>query len=79
MGEPVVLAAASSLNQDALAMVFDEYMLAVYKYLLYLNISSQKADQSTGDVFVWLLDKFAEGKGPRKILRSDSLSLCCGR
>jgi RNA polymerase sigma-70 factor (ECF subfamily) len=33
-------------------------------------VGSQEADQIVGDVFVRLLDKFAEGKGPHKNLRS---------
>jgi len=68
--ESAVLAAASSLDQDALAEIFDEYAPAIYKYLLRLGVSSQEADQTAGDVFARLLDKFAEGKGPRKNLRS---------
>ena len=68
--ESAVLAAASSLDQDALATIFDEYAPAIYKYLLRLGVSSQEADQTAGDVFARLLDKFAEGKGPRKNLRS---------
>ena len=68
--ESAVLAAASSLDQDALATIFDEYAPAIYKYLLRLGVSSQEADQTAGDVFARLLDKFSEGKGPRKNLRS---------
>ena len=68
--ESAVLAAASSLDQDALATIFDEYAPAIYKYLLRLGVSSQEADQAAGDVFARLLDKFAEGKGPRTNLRS---------
>lgn len=68
--ETAVLAAASSLDQDALAMIFDEYAPAIYKYLLRLGAHSQEADQLAGDVFARLLDKFAEGEGPQKNLRS---------
>ncbi len=59
-----------SLDQDGLATIFDEYAPAIYKYLLRLGIGSQEADQIVGDVFVRLLEKFAEGKGPHKNLRS---------
>jgi RNA polymerase sigma-70 factor (ECF subfamily) len=59
-----------SLDQDGLATIFDEYAPALYKYLLRLGVGSQEADQIVGDVFVRLLDKFAEGKGPHKNLRS---------
>lgn len=68
--ETAVLAAANSLDQVALATIFDEYAPAIYKYLLRLGVSSQEADQLAGDVFARLLDKFAEGEGPQKNLRS---------
>lgn len=68
--ESTLLEAAKSLDQDALASVFDEFAPAIFKYLLRLGIGSQEADQITGDVFARLLEKFTEGKGPRKNLRS---------
>jgi len=68
--EPAVIAAASSLDKDALASIFDEYAPALYKYLLRLGAGSQEADQIVGDVFARLLEKLAEGKGPQKNLRS---------
>jgi len=68
--ETAVIAAAESLDQDALSAIFDEYAPAIYKYLLRLGVSSQEADQIVGDVFVRLLEKLAEGKGPHTNLRS---------
>jgi len=68
--ETAVIAAAESLDQDALSAIFDEYAPALYKYLLRLGVGSQEADQIVGDVFVRLLEKLAEGKGPRTNLRS---------
>lgn len=68
--EAAVPAAVMSLDQDGLATIFDEYAPALYKYLLRLGVGSQEADQIVGDVFVRLLDKFEEGKGPHKNLRS---------
>jgi RNA polymerase sigma-70 factor (ECF subfamily) len=68
--ESAVIAAASSLDKDALASIFDEYAPALYKYLLRLGVNPQEADQIVGDVFARLLEKLAEGKGPRKNLRS---------
>lgn len=68
--KPAVPAAVSSLDQEGLATIFDEYAPAIYKYLLRLGIHSQEADQIVGDVFARLLDKFAEGKGPRDNLRA---------
>ncbi|MGB7874976.1 MAG: sigma-70 family RNA polymerase sigma factor [Anaerolineales bacterium] len=65
-----LLKAVKSLDQDALASVFDEFAPAIFKYLLRLGIGSQEADQITGDVFARLLEKIKEGKGPRKNLRS---------
>jgi RNA polymerase sigma-70 factor (ECF subfamily) len=68
--ETAVIAAAESLNQEALEAIFDEYAPALYKYLLRLGVGSQEADQIVGDVFVRLLEKIVEGKGPRTNLRS---------
>lgn len=68
--ESAVIKAAGSLDQDALAAIFDEYAPAIFKYLLRLGIGTQEADQITGDVFVRLLEKISEGNGPRKNLRS---------
>ena len=68
--EATLLNAVRSLDQDALAAIFDEFAPAIYKYLLRLGIGAQEADQITGDVFARLLEKVAEGQGPRKNLRS---------
>jgi RNA polymerase sigma-70 factor (ECF subfamily) len=68
--ESAVLTAAGSLDQEALIAIFDEYAPAIFKYLLRLGVESQEADQIVGDVFARLLEKFTEGKGPRKNLRS---------
>lgn len=68
--ESALLKAVVSLDQDALASVYDEYAPAIFKYLLRLGMGSQEADQITGDVFGRLLEKIKEGKGPRKNLRS---------
>lgn len=68
--ETAVLAAAAALNADALSAIFDEYAPALYKYLLRLGVHPQEADQIVGDVFVRLLEKFADGAGPRTNLRS---------
>jgi RNA polymerase sigma-70 factor (ECF subfamily) len=70
MDETAVITAAGSLDQDALTAIFEEYASAIYKYLLRLGVYPLEADQVVGDVFARLLDKFAEGKGPRKNLRS---------
>ena len=68
--ETAVIAAAESLDQDALTAIFDEYAPAIYKYLLRLGVNSQEADQIVGDVFARLLEKLTEGKGPHTNLRS---------
>jgi RNA polymerase sigma-70 factor (ECF subfamily) len=68
--ESALIKAVRSMDQDALSAVFDEYAPAIYKYLLRLGVNSQEADQTVGDVFARLLEKVAEGKGPRKNLRS---------
>lgn len=68
--ESVIIKAASSLNQDALESIFDEFAPVLYKYLLRLGLGSQEADQTVGDVFVRLLEKLSKGKGPRTNLRA---------
>ena len=68
--ESALIKAVRSMDQDALSAVFDEFAPAIYKYLLRLGVNSQEADQTVGDVFARLLEKVAEGKGPRKNLRS---------
>jgi len=68
--ETAVITAAGSLDQDALSAIFDEYAPALYKYSLRLGVNSQEADQIVGDVFARLLEKIAEGKGPRTNVRS---------
>lgn len=68
--ETAIIDALSSLDQEALEAVFEEYAPALYKYLLRLGQGSQEADQIVGDVFVRLLEKLSEGKGPKKNLRS---------
>jgi len=68
--ETTLIEAISSLDQEALEAVFEEYAPAIYKYLLRLGQGSQEADQIVGDVFVRLLEKLSQGKGPQKNLRS---------
>ena len=68
--ESALIKAANSLNQDALEAIFDEFARILYKYLLRLGLGSQEADQTVGDVFVRLLEKLSEGKGPRTNLRA---------
>jgi len=68
--ESVLIAAAVSLDQEALSAIFDEYAPALYKYQLRLGVGPQEADQNVGDVFMRLIEKIKEGKGPRSNLRS---------
>jgi len=69
-GETAVSAVVGSLDRDALSAVFEEHAPAIYRYLLRLGVFPLEADQLVGDVFARLLEKLAEGKGPRKNLRS---------
>lgn len=68
--ENAVINAASSLDPEALEGIFDEYAPALYKYLLRYGLGPQEADQTVGDVFVRVLEKISEGKGPQTNLRS---------
>ena len=68
--EATLLEAAKELDQVALSKIFDLYATAIYNYVLRLCRDPEQADQIVGDVFSKLLDKLAEGKGPRTNLRS---------
>jgi len=68
--EASLLMVNGSLSEDALDGIFDEYAPILYKYLLRLGVGSQEADQTVGDVFARLLEKLAEGKGPRTNIRA---------
>ncbi len=68
--ESAALAVAGSFDREALGAIFKENSPQIYKYLLRLGAYPLEADQIVGDVFARLLDKFAEGKGPRKNIRS---------
>lgn len=68
--ESAAITVAGSLDPNTLGAIFEEYAPAIYKYLLRLGVYPLEADQVVGDVFARLLDKLAEGKGPRKNLRS---------
>jgi len=68
--ETELLKAARQLDQVALAEIFDTYAPVLYGYILRLCHDPEQADQIVGDVFSKLLDKFADGQGPRKNLRS---------
>jgi len=62
--------AANSFDEDALTAIFDEHSPALYRYALRLCGDSIEADQIVGDVFVRLLERIAEGKGPQSNLRA---------
>jgi len=66
----VLLDAARSMDETALAKIFDLYAYALYKYALRLCNDSLLADQIVGDVFAKLLDKLSCGNGPWFNLRS---------
>lgn len=68
--ERAVTTAAGSLDRNTLGAIFEEYAPLIYKYLLRLGVYPLEADQVVGDVFARLLEKIAEGKGPRKNIRS---------
>jgi RNA polymerase sigma-70 factor (ECF subfamily) len=70
MNEKRLLAAIAKLDQDALALVFEQYAPLVYKYVLRMCHDPQEADDVVGDVFSRLLSRLVEGKGPRENLRS---------
>ena len=62
--------AAISFDKDTLTAVFDEHAPVLYRYALRLCGDSIEADQIVGDVFVRLLERIADGKGPRSNMRA---------
>jgi RNA polymerase sigma-70 factor (ECF subfamily) len=68
--EAALLKAAKKLDQAALAEIFDSYAPAIFGYIHRLCHDPDLTDQIVGDTFSKFLDKLAEGKGPRKNLRS---------
>ena len=70
MDESGLLHAVRNMDADALAMVFDLYAPAIYKYSLRHSRNPFLADQIVGDVFEKLLERLAQGNGPVSNLRS---------
>lgn len=66
----VLLEAARNKEEAALVAIFDKFAPLIYKYALRLCQDQVQADNVVGDVFVKLLEQFAEGKGPRTNIRS---------
>ena len=65
-----LLAAARSMNQEALIKIFDLYSSALYNYALRICNDPLEADQVVGDVFAKLLEQLSAGHGPSTNLRS---------
>ena len=65
-----LLKAARAKNKEALEKIFELYSSALYRYALSLGCDVLVADQTTGDVFVKLLEQLELGKGPETNLRS---------
>ena len=68
--DAALLKAARELDQKALAVIFDLYAPAIYRYALRLCQDPVEADNVVGEVFTRLLDQLAGGKGPHTKLRS---------
>ena len=65
-----LLKAARAKNKEALGKIFELYSSALYRYALSLGCDALVADQTTGDVFVKLMEQLELGKGPETNLRS---------
>lgn len=65
-----LLDAARARNQEALAIIFDIYASALYKYAVRFGHDPIMADQIVGEVFSQLLEQFSSGRGPKTNLRA---------
>ena len=65
-----LLAAARTMNRDALVRIFDLYSRSLYGYALRLCSDPTIADYIVGDVFAKLLEQLSIGQGPTTNLRS---------
>jgi RNA polymerase sigma-70 factor (ECF subfamily) len=68
--DSALLNAARKMDRTALAVIFEQYAPALYKYALRLCDDPAEADDVVGDVFSQLIDHLKRGKGPRDNLRS---------
>ncbi len=73
--ESALLEAARRFDNKALAVIFDTYAPAIYRYVLRLCHDPVESDNIVGDVFARLIEKFAVGQGPRTNLRSYLFSI----
>jgi len=59
-----------TLDEEALAQVFDTYYAPIYRYVYHHLGSVQSAQDITGEVFRRLLEALRDGKGPRRHLQA---------
>jgi RNA polymerase sigma-70 factor (ECF subfamily) len=59
-----------ALDESALAEVFDEYYLPLYRYIYHCVHHAETAEDLAAEVFRRLLEQIAEGRGPRRNLKA---------
>ncbi len=68
--EEDLLERARRLEEEALADLFDQYYLPLYRYLYQHVEHVETAQDLTGEVFQRLLTALHEGRGPRQYLKA---------
>ena len=59
-----------NLDEQALAAVFDTYYVPIYRYIYHQIGHVETAEDLAGEVFLRLLDRIREGRGPNRHLKA---------
>ena len=65
-----LLALAKDLDQNALAMIYDQYSTGMFKYAYRQTGSQQLAEDCVAETFTRFLNALQQKRGPRKHLRA---------
>ena len=69
-GEQALLMRARALDQSALALIFDTYYGAIYRYIYLHTGHTETAEDLSAQVFRRLLEKLRDGGGPDRHLQA---------
>jgi len=67
--ELILLHRARSLDQEALAIIHDQYYKPIYRYIAYRVSDPQNAEDLTSEVFIRLLNALRDKHAPQNTLR----------
>lgn len=65
--DQVLLERARALDEGALAEIFDEYYMPLYRYIYHHIGHVETAEDLTAEVFRRLLEQLHSGRGPRRL------------